>query len=161
MRIRLSIVRRHNHTIHLTLEVPMRPAIPLLFVAVLSACAINQTVRPVPQLQDRQVCIVENPAVVMEGFLETYEKHLQSKGYSVKRLPPNSPLTSCPTTSTYTANWRWDLAMYMAFAEITVYSNGQEVGKALYDSLRGGANMSKFIRGEEKIKELVDQLFPK
>jgi len=51
--------------------------------------------------------------------------------------------------------------MYMAFAEITVYSDGKEVGKALYDSLRGGANMSKFIRGEEKIKELVDQLFPK
>jgi hypothetical protein len=62
-------------------------------------------------------------------------------------------------TSTYTANWRWDLALYMAFAEIIVYAEGTKVGSAVYDSLHGGANMNKFINAEAKIRELVDELF--
>jgi hypothetical protein len=69
-------------------------------------------------------------------------------------------VNTCPVTSTYTANWRWDLAMYMAYANIKVYSNGEQSGEAVYDALRGGANMSKFVQGETKIAELVNQLFP-
>jgi hypothetical protein len=78
----------------------------------------------------------------------------------VRLLPPSSPLTECPITSTYTANWRWDLALYMAFADIKVYNNGQQAGQATYDSLHGGANMGKFIKGEAKITELINELFP-
>jgi hypothetical protein len=32
--------------------------------------------------------------------------------------------------------------------------------QALYDALSGGANMSKFVKGETKITELVEELFP-
>ena len=48
----------------------------------------------------------------------------------------------------------------LAFADIKVFSNGQQSGQAVYDALRGGANMNKFIKGEAKIAELVNQLFP-
>jgi hypothetical protein len=48
----------------------------------------------------------------------------------------------------------------MAFADIRVYHDGQQVGQATYDSLSGSANMNKFIKGETKVAELVDQLFP-
>ena len=44
--------------------------------------------------------------------------------------------------------------------DIKVYNNGQLTGQATYDSTKGGANMGKFIKGETKIAELVDQLFP-
>jgi hypothetical protein len=133
--------------------------ITLISVA-LAGCAINQTVKPVDRFEGKHICIVDNPAVINQGFLATYQRVLTEKGYVVRQLPVGSPLTACPVTSTYTANWRWDLAMYMAFADIKVYSNGQQAGQATYDALAGGANMGKFIKGETKIEELVNQLFP-
>ena len=126
----------------------------------LAGCAINQTVNPVERFEGKQVCIIVNPAVSQPGFLATYTRVLSEKGYAVRQLPPGSPVTECPVTSTYTANWRWDLALYMAFADIKVYTNGRQSGRAVYDALGGGANMNKFVRGDAKIAELVDQLFP-
>lgn len=127
--------------------------------ASLSGCAIHQTVQPVEKLQAKQICIVQN-GDVREGFLDSYKRALTAKGFAVRQLPAGASLVECPITSTYTANWRWDLAMYMAYAEIKVYSDGKPVGEAKYDSTRGGGNMGKFIDADKKITELVNQLFP-
>ncbi|HXF45476.1 MAG TPA: Sbal_3080 family lipoprotein [Burkholderiaceae bacterium] len=126
----------------------------------LAGCAIVQEVKPV-QVAAKQICIVANPKVMQAEFVEVYQRELTAKGFDVKLLSPDSPLTACPLTSTYSANWRWDLALYMAYAELKVYSDGKLVGEAVYDSRGGGASFSKFIRAEEKIKELVGLLFPK
>jgi hypothetical protein len=133
---------------------------PALLGVLLVGCAINQTVKPVERFEGTQVCIVVNPAVSQQGFLETYTRVLAEKGYTTRQLQPGSAVTDCPVTSTYTANWRWDLGLYMAYADIKVFNNGQQSGQAVYDALSGGANMNKFIRGDAKITELVDQLFP-
>jgi hypothetical protein len=125
----------------------------------LTGCAIQQTVKPVAMAQNKQVCIVENPAV-KEGFLESYTRALGNKGYTVRQLASGASLVECPVTSTYTANWRWDLAMYMTYADITVYDKGAPAGKAVYDATRAGLNTNKFINADKKITELVDQLFP-
>jgi hypothetical protein len=101
-----------------------------------------------------------NPAVSQAGFLTTYSRVLTEKGYAVRHLQAGSAVTDCPVTSTYTANWRWDLGLYMAFADIKVFRNGQQAGQAVYDATGGGASLNKFIRGDAKIVELVDQLFP-
>lgn len=127
--------------------------------AVLSGCAIHQNVRPVERLEAKQVCIVENSAV-RAGFYESYKRALVAKGYEVRQLPADASLIECRITSTYTANWRWDLALYLAFVEIKVYDNGKPVGEAKYDSTHGGGNMNKFIDADKKINELVNQLFP-
>ena len=126
----------------------------------LAGCAINQTVKPVDRFAGTQICIVVNPAVSQAGFLTTYVRVLSEKGYTVRQLSSGTAVTECPVTSTYTANWRWDLGLYMAFADIKVFSNGQQSGQAIYDAMSGGANMNKFIRGDAKITELVNQLFP-
>ncbi len=135
-----------------------------LFTALLSfvlgGCAIKQSVTPLAQLEDEQVCVVENPAVSKAGFLKTYQSALTTKGYNVRQLAANAEKTTCKVTSTYTANWSWDLAMYMVYAEIKVFNKGQLSGEAVYDARSGGANWGKFINAEEKITELVDQLFP-
>jgi len=131
-----------------------------LISVALTGCAINQTVKPVERFDGKEVCIVENTAVRQQGFLATYKRVLTEKGYVVRQLAPGSPLTACPVTSTYTANWRWDLALYLVFADIRVYNNGQQSGQANYDASRGGANLGKFIHGETKITELVNELFP-
>jgi hypothetical protein len=110
-------------------------------------------------MDTHELCIIDNPNV-RSTFLEEYRRVLSAKGYQTKVLDKSASVDDCPITSTYTANWRWDLAMYMAFAQITVYANGKKVGDALYDSLSGSGNLGKFISAETKIRELVDQLFP-
>jgi hypothetical protein len=126
----------------------------------LAACAIHQNVSPAAGLKAGEVCIVVNPAVFNEGFLVAYESALVRKGYRVRKLPVGASLVECPVVSTYTANWKWDLAMYMNYAEIKVYNEARPVGEAIYDSRNGSANMGKFIRADAKIAELVDQLYP-
>lgn len=125
----------------------------------LTGCAINQTVRPVERFAGKQICIVVDTSV-RAGFLDTYLGVLARKGYAIRQLPPGSAVTECAITSTYMGRWSWDLALYLSFADIKVYNNGQLTGQATYDSTKGGANMGKFIKGETKIAELVDQLFP-
>jgi hypothetical protein len=125
----------------------------------LGACAIHQKVDPVPRMNAREICIIDNPKV-REGFLEAYRRALDHKGFQTRVLDKSATPDECPLTSTYTANWRWDLALYLAFANITVYADGRKVGRAVYDSLGGGGNPAKFINAEKKIQELVDQLFP-
>ncbi|MFN5156021.1 MAG: hypothetical protein ACK5IH_07060, partial [Betaproteobacteria bacterium] len=83
------------------------------------------------------------------------------KGFKVRTLPDKSPTTACPLVATYEAIYRWDMAIYLARADLRFWADGKEAGRAVYDSLSGGANMNKFIRTEPKLTELVDQLFPR
>lgn len=131
----------------------------ILSVGLLSGCSITQTVNPVPPLDTNSICIINNDNA-RETFRDAYKRALEKKNYEVKVLPASAVITDCNVSSTYTANWRWDLAMYMAYAEIIVFKNGQKAGDAVYSSLSGGANMGKFIHAETKINELVDLLFP-
>lgn len=135
--------------------------LPLLAV-LLAGCSIKQDVKPVTpaQLTSKEICVRENTAV-RAGFLEAYRQALEGKGFNVRVIEPTAGITACPLLTTYTANWRWDFALYMAYAEMTVYRDGGEIGKAVYDSLTGGLNMNKFVKGDEKVRELVDQLFPR
>jgi hypothetical protein len=132
----------------------------LLFMGLLmTGCTISQKVDPVPKLAATEICIIENPDV-RASFLEAYRSALQAKNFQTKILPQTATPRDCPQASTYTANWRWDLALYLAFVDINIFVDGKSVGRAIYDSLAGGGNMSKFINAEKKIYELVDQLFP-
>ena len=129
-------------------------------VMLLTGCAIKQQVRQAESLQGNQVCLIEQPRV-KEGFKASVNRSLVALGYTVRELPSGSSITSCTIAMTYTANWRWDLATYMAYAEIRVYQDGRPSGEAIYDSTRGGGNMNKFIDADKKINELVTRLMPR
>ena len=124
-----------------------------------SGCSIKQNIQPTSVLKTKEICIISNPPV-RAGFLTAYTQELHRKGYKTKLLAANSSFDSCKIVSTYMGRWKWDLALYLAYADIKVYRNGQLAGSAIYDSRDGGANMNKFVKGEEKIKELVNQLYP-
>lgn len=139
----------------------MKKILILCFALAATACTIHQEVQPLAYNQEleQKVCIVDNPDV-KEGFVEAYRSSLEQKGFAVEALEEGASLSSCDLTSTYTANWLWDMALYMAYAEIKVYQEATPVAEAVYDSRRGGANMNKFIDAEAKVDELVDLLFP-
>ena len=103
------------------------------------------------------MCIVENKDV-REGFLKEFEKVLQQKQIKYRIVQELDAQNGCEWTATYTANWAWDLALYMVYAEIKVFYQGKLDGEAIYDARMGGANMNKFIDAEPKIRELVEQL---
>ena len=73
-------------------------------------------------------------------------------------LDKDASTLDCEITSTYTATWGWDLALYMSYAKINIYNNGGESAEAVYKLVRPGL-FGKFISAEKKINELVDQLF--
>jgi hypothetical protein len=139
------------------LRIPLATA-----VLALSGCAITQEVTPSGLDQHTQeLCLVRNSEVVQDEFHDVYARVLEKKGFKVRTLPDKSPSTSCPLVATYEAIYRWDLAIYLARADLRIWVDGREAGRAVYDSLSGGANMNKFIRTEPKLTELVDLLFPK
>lgn len=131
-----------------------------LALGMLSGCAIKQDVRPVAGLETRQLCVIESTDV-RKGFQAALFRSLRAHGYEVRPIPANSSVTACPVTLTYTASWRWDLALYMAYAELRTFNAGKEVGRAIYDSTRGGGNMGKFIDADKKIDELTRELLPR
>jgi len=131
----------------------------LLAAMTLVACSIKQNVQPV-SIPIQEICVVDNPDVLHEDFGKAYVKELETLGIRVKTLAPGSDVSGCEFTTTYTANWRWDLALYLCFAELRVFHQGRQVGTAVYDSRSGSANMNKFVKADSKLKELVQQLFP-
>lgn len=123
----------------------------------LSACSITQNIEPAEISRGSALCIIENPKV-REGFLKEYMSVLESKGIPFIVVNESSVPETCDWTSTYVARWNWDLSLYMSYAEIKVFYKGSLDGEAKYDSTRGGANMTKFIDAEPKVRELVNQL---
>ncbi|WP_299981874.1 Sbal_3080 family lipoprotein [uncultured Pseudoteredinibacter sp.] len=129
----------------------------LACMGLVSACSITQNIEPAEISQGAELCIIENPDV-REGFLKEYKSVLSSRGIPFKVVSETSVPETCEWTSTYVARWTWDLSLYMSYAEIKIFNKGSLDGEAIYDSTRGGANMSKFIDAEPKIRELVNQL---
>lgn len=129
----------------------------IVVASLLTACSITQNVEPAQLVSQQPLCIIENPNV-RQGFLNEYAAALTDKGIPHQIVNARTVPASCEWTSTYTASWTWDLALYMSYAEIKVFHRGQLDGEAIYDSRRGGGNLSKFIDAEEKVRELVNEL---
>lgn len=142
--------RKMNNNIKISL-------IMALSVLGLSACSIKQKIDPIEVSNTTEVCILENKDV-RPGFLAEFEKVLQEKKIKYSLVQELDAQNGCDWTATYTANWAWDLALYMVYAEIKVFYQGRLDGEAVYDARMGGANMNKFIDAEPKIRELVEQL---
>jgi hypothetical protein len=134
------------------------------FLAVLAllgtaGCTIVQDVERIDTLPSSDICILEDSAV-REGVLSTIRDELSELGCNSKILPSGADRNTCPVTLTYTAQWSWDLALYMSYARLRVYNDtGSQIGEAAYDARRGGGRLSKFITAEDKVRELIDELF--
>lgn len=138
--------------------------VPLLVVVAmvsLTGCSIKQTVTPAALSAELPPEICTIPASGLRaGFNTTYQQLLREKGFSVRPLAAGSAPNRCALSTTYTGIWRWDLLLYMSYADIRVYEHGRQVGQAEYDARWGGGRPDKFISAENKIAELTDQLFP-
>jgi hypothetical protein len=137
------------------------PASIALLVSLAGCGTIQQKVTPIALSgsQPREICVVENPSARV-SFLDAYKDALAKRNLTVRMLPPGTAVGACPLTTTYAATWRWDLALYLSYANLKVYRNSHLEGEALYDAEQAKADTKKFIHADVKIQELTDQLFP-
>ena len=135
----------------------MKNIVVMALAVLVTGCSIKQQIEPAQVNKQSVLCIVENTDV-RPGFVKEYQAALSDKGVAWQMVDERSIPSSCQWTSTYEARWSWDMAIYMSYANIKVFNQGQLDGEAIYDSSRGGANMGKFIDAEEKVRELVNEL---
>ena len=124
----------------------------------LTGCSIKTSVKPVGNVKVSDLCIKTNPRVLMEGFLPELEGQIRSHGIKVRTFEGQIP-ADCAHHLEYTANWSWDMAMYLTYAELRVYERVNLLGEAIYDARRGGARFDKFGTTSSKLQPLVDELF--
>jgi len=127
-------------------------------VLLVSACSITQNVEPVAERRILEICFEKNDKVLMDGFLPELRKQVESRDIATRVYDGRAP-QACRYTMEYTANWRWDLAMYLAYTQLQLYERGSLIGLAEYDARSGGGRMDKFGATAEKIEPLIDKMF--
>ena len=106
-------------------------------------------------------CVITNQ-VNGNAYVDSFASSLRARNFEVKMLPPYSSVASCPMTAVYAAQRQTYITPFLVAADITIFRNGERVGKAVYNANRsaGGINLSHLIQPDAKIEELVDRLFP-
>lgn len=130
----------------------------LVLSLMLGGCAITTTVKPLTNAKVSPLCIKKNPSVMMDGFLPELESQISSYGITTRSFVETLPM-ECVRSLEYTANWRWDMAMYLSYAELKIYENTTLIGEAVYDARSGSGRMDKFGTTAEKLKTLTGPLF--
>lgn len=133
-------------------------ALACLVLMALTGCSIKTLVKPVGNVKVSDLCIKTNPRVLMEGFLPELEMQIRSHGIKARTFDSVMP-SDCTHRLEYTANWNWDLAMYLTYAELRVYEKADLIGEAVYDARWGGGRLDKFGTTASKLQPLIDELF--
>lgn len=135
------------------------------FVALASVagCAIQTAVRPLaPDRDVAEICILENPKVIIADFLPVLQEGIQRNGLKSKvyrEIP-----STCAYVLEYVAFQRWDFTLFMSEADIKLFNAKELVGTASYKLPTGifgggGVNPAKWNSTKEKLDPLIDELF--
>lgn len=132
-----------------------------LIVFTISACTSVQ-VAPInkAKVNDiQQICIVENPKVVVDDFVPVIQKRLQYHGIT-SRLVENEQ--GCEYTLHYSAKRSWDFKAYLSWAELNLYHDKKIIAQAEYKLVGGGGlSLMKWQSVEIKMNPVVDELLGK
>lgn len=110
----------------------------------------------------KQVCIVNNPKVIIKDFNNIVERSFARYDIKSKIVNENEDTSFCQTVLHYTALRSWDFAPYMVSAQFNLLQNGRQVSESSFRLKgNGGLALNKWRSTETKINELVDQLLNK
>ncbi len=130
-------------------------------LAIATGCSsvTKQTISPFTGTpQENRICIINNPRVAHEEFIQVYTQALTDQGFKVEILDSDASVSACPLTTTYIAFWGWDLALYLSYVKFDVYMNGIKSGSAVYRLEKPGVS-NKFVNASKKIEELTAHIF--
>ena len=131
-------------------------------MTLIAGCSIQTAVQPIPpQTSISEICILENPKVIISDFLPVVQESISSHGLrcSVYRQVPSD----CVYVLDYVAYQRWDFTLFMSEASIKLYRDKKLVGSVSYQTptgiFGGGAYPAKWKSTKEKLDPLLDELF--
>ena len=109
----------------------------------------------------QQICIVNNPKVLVTDFVPVVQQRLQHHGI-VSRVVEGSEAAACAYQLYYSAKRSWDFTPYMSWAELKLYQNEVLIANAEYKLVgKGGLSLTKWQSVETKMTPVIDQLFAK
>ncbi len=136
----------------------MKTAIPAgMLLVVLAGCATERKVQPTSGERISAICIEENTLVAQAGFLPELRRQIETRGVETSVYSGARP-ADCEKHMKYTANWSWDLALYLSYAQLNVYDDTKAIGSATYEASPWA--LDKFGPTATKLTPMVAQLFP-
>lgn len=131
----------------------------LMMAAIFISGCTSITVKPVdsaPALKN--VCIQENPKVIIKEFLPVLQQGFQRHGISTVVFSGEKP-ASCDTVLTYSALRSWDFAPYLSVAELNLTENDISIASAEYHlRMKGGFSLMKWQGVKTKMDPVIDEL---
>lgn len=143
----------------------------ITIMAILMGCAAQQDITQFENNKPKLVCVAKHEAVkedflkaLNEGFENNETETKVVRGvYELKHGMYNPTIytdevANCDAIAFYVANWHWDLATYMRYANIWVTDTAmsKKLAQATYTT---GNGLDKFINAKEKVLEMVNQMY--
>lgn len=137
----------------------IRALLTLSFVVLSTGCTITRKVSPIAAGTAIQaIAIQRNQKVLMDEFHPELVSQIEQLGFTVESYDRVRP-ESTPFNLVYTANWQWDMAMYLTYFQAIVLKDGKKIGEIEYDARNGSGRMDKFGGTADKIRPLLIDLF--
>jgi hypothetical protein len=134
---------------------------PLACLVLTASCTITTDVEPLPAgTRASRIYLKQNDSVHMEGLHPALVNQIENLGFPVSTVR-GAFGPSMKYRATYSANWYWDMAMYLQYFRLEIRDRDQAglLAWAEYDARQGSGNMNKFGATEEKIQPLLAELF--
>jgi hypothetical protein len=101
--------------------------------------------------------VLDNKKVHMKRLVDELVNQIASMGFQSEKYSGDRP-DGTKHYMVYTANWQWDMAMYLTYFRATLYEDGKVLEEVEYDAKMGGGNMKKFGKTADKIRPLLLEL---
>lgn len=126
--------------------------------SLLGACTITRDVRPLPPATPLSpLCIEENDTVWSKEFLSMLRQEFARRGIQTSIYQGARPV-ECRYHLAYIANWSWDIAVYLVYANLRIYDADDLIGEVTYDARGGSGRFDKLGTTEGKLVPLIDEL---
>lgn len=127
--------------------------------SLLSGCgSIKHRVVAVPVGTTIETVYIEsNSAVLMDEMVTEIQRQIKAMGYDVKIYAGERPKDAVHCLK-FTANWRWDMAMYLTYFHATLLEEERVLGTAEYDARSAGLNGEKFGHTADFIRPIIREL---
>ena len=130
----------------------------LVVVCLLTACTSIQVKNVDRALNVQNVCIEDNPKVLVTDFVIVVRNGFQRHGIATEVYKGPRP-EHCEFMLTYTALRSWDISAYLSHAELRLYKGMQLVAEAEYHLRgKGGFAFTKFEGTRKKMTPVIDRL---
>jgi hypothetical protein len=128
-------------------------------LAPLALACTSVTVMPVDaSVGLRNVCIVRNPEVIVDEFLDVLSAGFRRHGIATE-IRDEATVGDCEFVLRYTALRSWDLAAFVSHAELHIERSGEPVAHAIYHLRgKGGYAVTKYQSTKKKMDPVIDEL---